>query len=99
MSAIGYVTFLLLVILSFSVAPAAANSVCQNYHGHRVCILSIERSAKNYWEYKASVSVDDVKEPSKVYNCRSQVKILQDGTFVPFGDKDPGELICRFFKR
>ncbi|BAY22187.1 hypothetical protein NIES2100_19500 [Calothrix sp. NIES-2100] len=99
MSAIRYVTFLLLVILFFSVAYPANAAVCQNYHGHRVCILSIERSAKNYWEYKAAVSVDDVKEPTKVYNCRSQVKILKDGTFVPFADKDPGELICRFFKR
>ena len=99
MSAIGCVTVLLVLILSFSVALPAAASVCRNYDGHRICILSIQRSAKNYWEYKASVSVDDVKEPTKVYNCRSQVKILKDGTIVPFGDKDPGELICRFFKK
>ncbi|MBD2200362.1 MULTISPECIES: hypothetical protein [Calothrix] len=99
MSAIRCLTFLLVLMLSLTVALPATAAVCQNYHGHRVCILSIERSAKNYWEYKASVSVDDVKEPTKVYNCRSQVKILKDGTFVPFGDKDPGELICRFFKR
>uniref|UniRef100_UPI0030D77BE3 hypothetical protein n=1 Tax=Calothrix sp. NIES-2098 TaxID=1954171 RepID=UPI0030D77BE3 len=92
-------TLLLLLILNFSVALPAAASVCRNYNGHHVCILSIQRSAKNYWEYKASFSVDDVKTPIEVYNCRSRVKIQKNGTVVPFGDKDPGELICNFFKK
>lgn len=99
MSAIRSVTFLLLLILSLLVALPAAASVCRNYNGHRICILSIQRSAKNYWEYRASVSVDDIKTPIEVYNCRSQVKIQQDGTIVPFGYKDPGDMVCSFFKK
>ncbi|OUL28874.1 hypothetical protein [Nostoc sp. 106C] len=98
MSAIRYVT-LLLLILSFSVALPAAASVCRNYNGHHICILSIQRSAKNYWEYRVAMSVDGIKEPIKVYNCRSQVQIQQNGTVVPFQYKDPGELICGLFKK
>jgi hypothetical protein len=93
------VTFLLVLILSLSVALPALASVCRNYNGHRICILSIQRSAKNYWEYRAAVSVDDIKTPIEVYNCRSHVKIQQDGTVVAFSDKDPGDLICSFFKK
>lgn len=99
MSAIRCVTFLLVLILCLWVALPAAASVCRNYNGHRICILSIQRSAKNYWEYKAAVSVDDIKTPIELYNCRSQEKIRPDGTVVAFADKDPGELICSFFKK
>ncbi|MBW4566378.1 MAG: hypothetical protein KME32_36070 [Mojavia pulchra JT2-VF2] len=99
MSGIRCVTLLLLLIFSLSVALPATASVCRNYNGHRICILSIQRSAKNYWEYRAAVNVDDLKRPIEVYNCRSKVKIQQDGTVVPFGYKDPGDLICSFFKK
>ncbi|WP_392533531.1 hypothetical protein [Nostoc sp. C117] len=83
--------------------PASA-SVCKNYDvydgvrlHHQICILSINRSAKNYWEYRAAVSVDGIKTPIEVYNCRERVKVQQDGTLLPFGQKSPGEMICSFF--
>jgi hypothetical protein len=94
-----YVAVVLLLILLFSVALTADAAVCRNFDSHQICILSIKRSAKNYWEYTASVSVDNIKTPTQVYNCRDRLKILPDKTVVPFGQKDPGELICSFFKR
>lgn len=94
-----YVAVVLLLILPFSVALTADAAVCRNFDSHQICILSIKRSAKNYWEYTASVSVDNIKTPTQVYNCRDRLKILPDKTVVPFGQKDPGELICSFFKR
>lgn len=94
-----YLALLLLLILSFSVAFPADASRCRNFNAHQICILSIKRSAKNYWEYTASVSVDKVKTRSEVYNCRDRVKIQSNKTVMPFGKKDPGELICSFFKR
>ncbi|NDJ22357.1 hypothetical protein GS682_12075 [Nostoc sp. B(2019)] len=97
MSTIKYVIFVLLLILSFSVALPSDASVCRNYDGQQICILSINRSAKNYWEYRATVSVNGVKRPIEVYNCREQVKVQQDGTVLPFEQKDPGKLICSFF--
>ncbi|MBC1222058.1 hypothetical protein GNF10_05065 [Nostoc sp. UCD121] len=96
--------FTLLLILSLSVAHPAFASVCRNYdfynglrQHHQICILSINRSAKNYWEYKATVSVDGVKRPTEVYNCRERVKVQQGGAVLPFEQKDPGEMICSFF--
>ena len=94
-----YVAVVLLLILPFSVALTADAAVCRNFDSHQICILSIKRSAKNYWEYTASVSVDNIKTPTQVYNCRDRVKIQPNKTVVPFGQKYPGELICSFFKR
>ncbi|MBX9257956.1 hypothetical protein H1Q63_29205 [Desmonostoc muscorum CCALA 125] len=98
MNRIKYVIFVLLLILSFLVALPAFASVCRNYNRHQICILSINRSAKNYWEYRAAVSVDGVKTPIEVYNCRQRAKVQQDGTVLPFEKKSPGEMICSFFK-
>lgn len=92
-----YIIFVLLLILFFLVAFPAFASVCRNYNGHQICILSINRSAKNYWEYRASVSVDGVKTPIQVYNCRQRVKIQQNGSVLPFEQKSAGEMICSFF--
>ncbi|MEH2027585.1 MAG: hypothetical protein V7K62_29185 [Nostoc sp.] len=73
---------MLLFILPFCVVNPAFASVCRNYDDynglrlhHQICILSISRSAKNYWEYRATVSVDGVKRPTEVYNCREGVKV------------------------
>jgi hypothetical protein len=91
---------LLLLILSFLVAlPAKATSICRKYDDREICILSIKRSAKNYWEYRASVSIDKVKTPIEVYNCRDRIKVQADGKILPFERKDPGKLICSFFKQ
>ncbi|MBH8552639.1 hypothetical protein I8751_09670 [Nostocaceae cyanobacterium CENA357] len=94
-----YVPLALLLILINTVVFSAFPSVCRNYNDHIICILSINRSAKNYWEYRASVSVDGVKNPNEVYNCRERVKVKRDRTVVSFGQNDPGELICSFFKK
>lgn len=93
------VLVLLLLILSFSLALSANASVCRNYDGHQICILSIKRSAKKYWEYRASVSIDGVKTPIEVYNCRDRIKIQKDGTTLLFQPQAPEEMICSFFQQ
>lgn len=89
---------ILFSIFSLAIAFPAAASVCRNYNGHQICILSIKRSAKNYWEYRAAVSVDGVKGDTEVYDCRDRTKIQKDRV-VPFQPSDPGGLVCSFFKR
>ena len=42
-----------LLILFFTAAQPAVASFCRNYKENRICILSIKRSAKNYWEYRS----------------------------------------------
>lgn len=102
MNRIIYIIYVLLLILPFSVVNPAFASVCRNYDVYdglhqKICILSISRSAKNYWEYRATVSVDGVKRPTEVFNCRERVKVQQDGTVLPFEQKDPGDIVCSFF--
>ena len=94
-----YIALVVLLCLSFSIARPALASICRNSNGQQICILSIERSAKNYWEYRAAVSVNSVERPIEVYNCRNQTKIQKDSTVLPFEPNDPGELICSFFKK
>jgi hypothetical protein len=88
----------LVFILSFAIALPARAAFCRTVNGHNICILSIKRSAKNYWEYRASVSVDGIAKPVEIYNCRDRVRIQKDGTAVPFITNDPGELICSVLK-
>ncbi|MFB8792787.1 MAG: hypothetical protein U7126_00810 [Microcoleus sp.] len=94
-----YFVFLLLLISCFSIAPTAEASVCRNYGEGEICILDLKRSAKNYWEYRAIVSIDGVKKPLELYNCRSRIAVKKDGKVVPFGEKDPGQFICSFFNK
>ncbi|WP_325078584.1 hypothetical protein [Sphaerospermopsis aphanizomenoides] len=74
-------------------------TVCKNYEGHKICILNIKRSAKKYWEYRAAVSVDAVKTPVEIYNCRGKFRVNKDGTVSQFTENSPGEMICNFFKK
>lgn len=88
----------ILILLSLVTLPAEA-SVCRDYQGHKICILSIKRSAKNYWEYRAAMSVDGIQRAIEVYNCLEKIKVQKDGTVVAFEDNDPGKLICSYFQK
>lgn len=96
---VKYIAILLLLALSFTIACSAEASLCRTTNDHLICILSIKRSAKNYWEYRAAISVDGVERPIEVYNCRDRRKVRTDGAVVPFAVNGPGELICSFFQR
>lgn len=93
------VVFVLLLISFFWITLPAKASVCRNYGRQQICIVDIKRSAKNYWEYRAIVSIDGVKKPLEVYNCRSRSTVKKDGTVVPFGENSTGKLICSFFNK
>ncbi|MFE4105302.1 hypothetical protein [Almyronema epifaneia] len=92
-------TLLSLVLGLLMATPAQAFSHCQNVAGQQICILSLKRSAKYYWQYRAEISVDGVKLAAAVYDCRRQVQIRSTGEAVPFQANGPGFLICSFFKK
>lgn len=96
---VKWIALLLFLMLSFAVARPAEASFCRNSNDRSICILSIKRSAKNYWEYRVAVSVDGVERPIEVYNCRDRVRVRKDGTIMPFEPSGPGELICSFFQK
>ncbi|HHP7232667.1 MAG TPA: hypothetical protein ACFCUY_17650 [Xenococcaceae cyanobacterium] len=91
--------FLLSIIASLFcliISPVEA-AVCRNLDGHQICIVQIKRSAKNYWEYRAIVSIDGKKRPREIYNCRDKYTIEYDKAVIPFKKNSPGELICSLF--
>lgn len=97
MIAIQSFVILLASILSFSFPSEPL--VCREDHSHQVCILRIKRSAKNYWEYRASVSLDGEKRPMEKYDCRTRVVLRSDGTIISFGAIDPIDMVCGFFEK
>ena len=85
---------IVLLIFFFAVAPSAAASFCRNNNGNKICILSIKRSAKYHWEYRAEVSINGVIKPLEIYNCRTQRKIQKNGDIVKFTSNGAGKFIC-----
>ncbi|MEM6867456.1 MAG: hypothetical protein AAF528_03655 [Cyanobacteria bacterium P01_C01_bin.121] len=82
-------------LINMASAPAQSNS-CRIFTGHEVCINSIRRSAKSYWEYRAVVSIDGVKQPLELYNCRDRIRTLaSDGSIVPFLTGKTGDWVCQ----
>ncbi|AFZ11758.1 hypothetical protein Cri9333_0841 [Crinalium epipsammum PCC 9333] len=90
---------LLLLVLSFTVALPADAAFCRNYNDHSICILSIQRSAKYYWEYRIAVSIDGVERPIEIYNCRDRTILSKDGSLAPFEPNSAGALICNFINK
>ncbi|MEO1429255.1 MAG: hypothetical protein AAFS12_06410 [Cyanobacteria bacterium J06632_19] len=98
MKLIALVLISLNIIFSFAF-PANAAPTCRDFNGHEVCILNIKRSAKRYWNYRTTISIDGKKQPTEIYNCRGEFKIQKNGKIVRFGEDGVGNLICQFFKK
>jgi hypothetical protein len=92
--------WLLLLVFWLGFASVAKAEMCRDRDGHQVCILKLKRSAKNYWEYRATVSINGQKQNAKeIYNCRDR-SLTRKGKYpIPFKLNSPGELICNFFEK
>jgi len=89
--------FVLSLLLLLPISPAQA-AYCRAINGHTFCLVEIQRSAKNYWEYRAVVSVDEAVRPVEVYNCRDRFLTRSDGTQVPFSQEPASGLVCRLYR-
>ena len=93
-----YILMLVFIILLRLPLPAyASKPICRKYHHQKICIINIKRSAKNYWEYRAEISINDKLQSLEIYNCRNQTKEQIDGTTVPFTHENAGLFVCSFF--
>lgn len=90
---------IVLFILFFAVDKSIAASFCRNYKGNKICILSIKRSAKNYWEYRAEVSINGSRKPLEIYNCHTQKKIQKNGNTLNFTSNGAGKFICSILNK
>ena len=93
------ILFSLALSFNLTIVVAAEASTCRQLSNHRVCILSLKRSAKYYWEYRAAISIDGQKKPIEIYNCRERIKINYHKTVVPFAQDGTGEFVCSLYKR
>jgi hypothetical protein len=89
----------LILIFCLGVVPAAEASFCRQLDNHSICIVRIKRSAKNYWEYRAVVSIDGKKKPMEIYNCRDKLRVQSDNITVPFKSNGVGKLLCSLFDK
>ncbi|NJL49151.1 MAG: hypothetical protein HC929_18890 [Leptolyngbyaceae cyanobacterium SM2_5_2] len=76
--------------------PVKAAAQCQTLDSHRVCLESIQRSAKYHWEYRVTVSVDGQKQAQQRYDCRQfmPTSASAEPTAVPTETRI-GQWICR----
>jgi hypothetical protein len=86
------------IIWLLSIAPASAE-FCRRVEDRQICILSIKRSAKNYWQYQATTSIDGIEQPTAIYNCRDRFVSEYDGSMSTFKTNPTGEIVCRLYRR
>ncbi|MDJ0598282.1 MAG: hypothetical protein QNJ37_05525 [Crocosphaera sp.] len=89
-----------LIIINWSIIiPSAQAEFCRQIEGHQTCIVKIKRSAKNYWEYRVAVKIDQETQPIEIYDCRQRHRITQNGDIIPFKSDGVGKLICGVLNR
>jgi hypothetical protein len=79
------------------IAPAYAE-FCRQVEGHRICIVDIKRSAKNYWQYQAVVSNDGIESPSASYDCRERLIIDLEGKVSSFRSRKDAKFVCSLYR-
>jgi len=89
---------LILMILLLSIALPTQAATCRTVNDQEICILTIKRSAKNYWEYRAKVQVDGEVKPVQVYDCRKKITIQDNKVLEQFEQDGTAEIVCSFFK-
>ncbi|AFY66555.1 hypothetical protein [Geitlerinema sp. PCC 7407] len=88
--------------LAIALPLQAAPILCRTLEGHQICVLSLKRSAKYFWEYRAKVRVDGKERPIEIYNCRDRLWTRADGKQISFETPEipnGGNLICQLFRR
>jgi hypothetical protein len=77
--------------------PAQA-APCRTVANQTHCVEQVQRSAKNYWEYRVTLRINGVLQPVQIYDCRDRTLLQKDGTRTKFGATDIGQTICRLYK-
>lgn len=99
---IGWIVLLALLWVVAMALPALAVQ-CQSIAGQEVCLLSLRRSAKHYWEYRAQLSINGVKQPVREYDCRVFAKdrfpqIPAELSADTVKVESVGSFVCRLYR-
>ncbi|WP_404790061.1 hypothetical protein [Altericista sp. CCNU0014] len=97
------IAVLLALLWIAAMALPAAAAQCQSIAGREVCVLNLRRSAKHYWEYWAQLSIDGIKQPERIYDCRvfsrgSSSYIPPELTAETVKVESIGSLVCRLYR-
>jgi hypothetical protein len=89
----------LMIIVLWPVSAQAAT--CQLNDGQSVCLHSLQRSAKNYWEYRVQFKIAGVVQPTEIYDCLHRRKRTTSGKWQALtnnlADQPKNDLACRLF--
>lgn len=81
-------------LLSVTIAPVSEAGMCKMFDNHQICIISLKRSAKYHWEYRAKLSIDGVAQGEWIYNCRDRLRVSSDGKQSKIEPNSFGEYLC-----
>jgi hypothetical protein len=71
------------IVLCWLAAPESAQAtVCSQRDRQEVCLGSLQRSAKNYWEYRVRLKVDGRLQSPVIYDCRAGKKSWIAGVWM-----------------
>jgi hypothetical protein len=97
------IALLLALVWIVGLALPARAVQCQSIAGQEVCILNLRRSAKHYWEYWTQLSINGVKQPERIYDCRVFAK--ERSPYIPpelsaetVKVQSIGSLVCRLYR-
>jgi hypothetical protein len=71
----------------------------QQNQPQKICIDTIKRSAKQFWEYRAILEIDGQKTALERYNCRDRLIYKANGNMIPFSQDPSGKLVCTLFDK
>jgi hypothetical protein len=78
---------------------SAQAATCSVVDGQSVCIHNLQRSAKNYWEYRVQFKIAGIVQPIEIYDCLNRRKSTISGHWEPLVGNSQDALACRLFRR
>lgn len=60
---------LLVCSLVLGTAQKAIAQQCRTVENQEICLVSVKRSAKYYWQYRAVLKVDGKRQPAEKFDC------------------------------
>ena len=72
---------LLVILLACGLVLGTAGKViaeqCRTVGSQEICLVSVKRSAKYYWQYRAVLKVDGKRQPTEKFDCHPRNSRLQ----------------------
>lgn len=91
-------TLIAVLLFILAITPLAHAENCFQVEGHTLCIVSLQRSAKRYWEYWVRVSIDHERPIKVAINCRGTNPAPTDGASLLLQSDDLIDEVCQLYR-